>query len=161
MVRLTLIIILASLQAICGAPDFLIEGAPWQRILSYSFFHANWWHLAVNALAIWTIYSRPCKPWRDLIIPYIIALAVFPLAAKPLIGFSNILYAALGLRTPSLSSKWWRQPAVITFLVVTVALVFVPQFSAVTHIAAFVIGMLCAALHRRYLKLTEDARRYL
>jgi hypothetical protein len=46
------------------------------------------------------------------------------------------------------------------FLVVTVALVFVPRFSATTHIAAFVLGMAGASLKRGWLKLTSDARRY-
>ena len=57
-------------------------------------------------------------------------------------------------------SKWWRQPAVIVFLVVTVALVFIPQFSASTHIAAFLVGIAVASAKRGWLKLTRDARRY-
>lgn len=93
--------------------------------------------------------------------PFLIAVSVYPLALRPVIGFSNILYATLGLRTPSFKSSWWRKPAVITFLVVTVLMLFIPQFSAVTHIAAFAIGVGLAALHRSYLEFTKDARRYL
>ena len=95
-----------------------------------------------------------------LVAAFAIAVLVYPLSFRPVIGFSNVLYAVLGLRTPSLKSKWWRQPAVIVFLVVTVALVFVPRFSATTHIAAFVLGMAGASLQRGWLKLTRDARRY-
>ena len=87
-------------------------------------------------------------------------MLVYPLSLRPVIGFSNVLYAVLGLRTPSLKSKWWRQPSVIVFLFVTIALVFVPQFSATTHIAAFALGMAGASLKRGWLKITQDARRY-
>lgn len=159
--RIVLIVLLVILQAVFGAPEFLLGAKDyWLRALSYSFFHANWWHLAVNSLAIWSIFvpSRKCS--RLLPVAFFIAVLVYPLSLRPVIGFSNILYAVLGLRTPSLKSKWWRQPSVIVFLVVTVALVFVPRFSATTHIAAFVLGMAGASLKRGWLKLTGDARRY-
>ena len=160
MVRWTIIILLTALQAFFGIPGFMTEGVWWQRALAYSFFHANWWHLAVNAIAVWTIYKRPCKPCRDLLFPYLIAVVVFPLSLRPVIGFSNVLYAALGLRTPSLRSRWWRQPAVIVFLAVTVVMLFIPRFSAMTHIAAFLLGMAGAAIRRGWLNITQDARRY-
>lgn len=163
MVRIVLILLLVALQALFGIPDYMTDGQYWLRALTYSFFHGNWWHLAVNAIAIWTIYNpkRPCKPCSDLLFPIIIAALVYPLSFRPVIGFSNVLYAALGLRTPSLKSKWWRQPSVVIFLIVTVALVFVPQFSATTHISAFLLGMAGAALKRFYNDLTRDCRRYL
>lgn len=162
--RYIIIALLVVMQIFHGAPEFLLyPDRYWCRAASYSFFHASWWHLAINALAIWSIYSpkRCCKPCRDLLFPYLIAVLVYPLSFKPVIGFSNILYAVLGLRTPPLSSAWWKHPSVIIFLVVTVALVFIPQFSATTHISAFVIGVLFAAVHRSALKLHNDARRYL
>ena len=163
MARLVLIIVLCALQALFGAPAWLQpDGAPYiVRALSYSFFHGNWWHLAVNALAIWTIYKRPCKPCTDLLFSFLIAVAVYPLSFRPVIGFSNILYAQLGLRTPSLSSPWWRQPPVLVFLAVTLALVFIPRFSATTHVAAFALGMGVSALRRFRQSLLRDAGRYL
>lgn len=161
-VRAAIIAVFVLLQAFVGAPDYLLgDGHYWLRALTYSFFHGSWWHLAVNALAFWSIYRYPCKPCRDLLLPFVIAVLVYPLSLRPVIGFSNVLYAVLGLRTPSLRSRWWRQPSVITFLVVTVALLFVPRFSATTHIAAFVLGMGLAALGRLYNNLMQDARRYL
>ena len=159
--RLILILALAALQVVFGVPGF-ISGADnyWLRALGYSFFHANWWHLAVNSIAIWTIY-KSCKPCRDLFFPFLIAVLVYPLSFRPVIGFSNILYATLGARTPSLFSPWWKQPSVIVFLVVTVALVFVPRFSATTHIAAFLLGMLVSAIGRFRNSLIRDVGRYL
>ena len=158
--RLIIISALVLLQALFGVPEFLSSGPYWLRAIGYSFFHASWWHLAVNAVAILTIYKRPCKPCRDLLFPFLFAVLVYPLSFRPVIGFSNVLYACLGLRTPPLSSPWWKQPSVIVFLLVTVAMVFIPRFSATTHIAAFLLGMLGASISRAYKSVTQDARRY-
>lgn len=159
--RIVVIVALVALQVFVGIPEYMTDGPYMLRALSYSFFHASWWHLAINAIAIWTIYPPKRKVnFLQIVSSFLIAVAVYPLSFRPVIGFSNILYATLGLRTPSLSSAWWKQPTVIVFIVATLAMVFVPQLSATTHIAAFVCGMVCAALRRFYLKLTKDARRY-
>ena len=162
MVRLTIIVLLVALQLAFGIPDFMTGGPYLQRALLYSFFHANWWHIAVNGIAIWTIFN-PNRQWKlgQIVVAYIIAVIVFPLSFRPVIGFSNVLYAVLGMRTPPLSSPWWKQPAVIAFLVITVAMVFIPRFSATTHISAFVLGMAVASAKRYWFRLTKDARRYL
>lgn len=161
--RLIIILLLAVLQVLFGAPDWLRpDGAPYLiRALSYSFFHANWWHLAVNAVAVWSIFvpSRKCSVGM-LVAAFAIAVLVYPLSFRPVIGLSNVLYAVLGLRTPPLSSPWWKQPTVTVFVIVTLLLVFIPRFSATTHVAAFLLGMLGASLNRAWLKLTRDARRY-
>lgn len=164
MVRFTIIALLVALHIAYGIPAFMTDGAYLQRALFYSFFHASWWHLAVNGIAAWNIFapSRKCSEMLlVLLVAFIIAVLVYPLSFRPVIGFSNVLYAVLGLRTPTLSSPWWKRPAVITFLVITVAMIFVPRFSATTHIAAFALGMAGASVKRHWLRLTQDARRYL
>ena len=161
MVRIVLILLLVAMQIAFGAPEYLLGTEHyWLRALSYSFFHANFLHLVINCLAAWSIFvpSRKCS--RLLPAAFFIAVLVYPLSFRPVIGFSNVLYAVLGLNTPSLKSKWWKQPTVIVFLVVTLAMVFIPKFSATTHIAAFALGMAGASLKRGWLKLTSDARRY-
>lgn len=162
MARLTAIALLAALQLAIGIPQFMTEGPYWTRALLYHFFHANWWHLAVNAIAVWTIFDpkRKTTP-AQVITAYAIAVLVYPLSFRPVIGLSNVLYAVLGLRTPPLRNPWWKHPSVLAFLIITVAMVFIPRFSATTHIAAFALGMGGAALGRWWQKLTQDARRYL
>ena len=162
MVRVIVIASLVLLQLIIGVPEFMSgSGDYWLRALSYSFFHANWWHLAVNALAAVGIFAPSRKRnTMYLALGYAIAVLVYPLALRPVLGFSNVLYAVLGLRTPSLRSPWWRRTEVIVFLVVTVAMVAVPQLSATTHIAAFALGAVFAAIGRGWNKLSADARRY-
>lgn len=158
--RYILVGALAAMWYVFRAPDWLAgTDVPYMlRALSYSFFHASAWHLAVNGLATWTIFT-PARPrkGRDLVVAYVIAVAVYGLSLRPVIGFSNILYAVLGLRTPALSSSWWRQPGVIVFLVITVLMLFIPQFSALTHIFSFLAGMAVAGLRRFIEKALKDA----
>lgn len=162
MARLTAIVLLTALQLAFGIPAFMTGGPYWTRALLYHFFHANWWHLAVNAIAVWTIFDpkRKTTP-AQVATAYAIAVLVYPLSFRPVIGLSNVLYAVLGLRTPPLRNPWWKHPSVLAFLAITVAMVFIPRFSATTHIAAFALGMGGAALGRWWQKLTQDARRYL
>lgn len=159
--RYALIVLLVALHATGGIPEGFLEWSPLARCAAYSFYHANWWHLAVNCLAVWTIYARGCRPGRDLLLPYLIAMAVFPLAPRPVIGISNLLYAVIGLRTPSLSSPWWRQGTTITFLLATLAMVFIPRIAGLTHIYAFAAGVFLAGAGRIFRELTRDSRRYL
>lgn len=163
--RVIIIAALVGFHLCVGTPQWLMPGgAPYiVRALSYSFFHASWWHLAVNAIAVCSLY-RPgvsCKPCRDLLFPFLIAVLVYPLSFRPVIGFSNILYAVIGLRTPPLSSRWWRQTPVLVFIAVTLAMVFVPRFSATTHIAAFLLGIAGAYAMRFHKSVMKDAGRYL
>lgn len=162
MVRLTIIIILVALQAALGAPAVLSEGPYIVRASLYSFFHAGWLHLAVNCIAVWSVY-RPgsCRSVRDIIIPLTIAVAVYPLSLRPAIGFSNVIYATLGLRTPALGSPWWRRTEVAVFIAVTLAMALVPRISATTHIAAFLLGMLGATIARSIDNVMRDAGRHL
>ena len=155
---------LAASLALLGVPDWLSPGHPYiPRALSYSFFHASWWHLAVNSLAIWGIFkkTKTCKACKELALSLIIAVLVYPLSFRPVIGFSNVLYATLGLRTPPLSSPWWRRTEVAVFFAVTAGMALVPRFSATTHIAAFALGAALAAARRGVKKTIDDARRYM
>jgi len=162
-VRIAIIVLLIALQATVGIPPYMTGGPYLLRALSYSFFHANWFHLAVNCIAVWTVFSpkrKSCKPCRDLFLSYLVAVLVYPLSFRPVIGFSNVLYCMLGLRVPPFSSAWWKTPVAITFAIVTLVMAFVPQLSATTHIAAFLCGMLLSHLFRSIKELTSDARRY-
>lgn len=162
--RYVLIIALVAVYAVYGAPAWLAgTDAPYmQRAALYSFFHANIWHLAVNCLAIWASFSpKRRRMGVELLLSYLVAFAVYPLSLRPVIGFSNILFATLGQRTPPLSSRWWRTPPVILFIVLMFGMLFLPQFSALTHIVSFALGMLIASCRRGIDSLLKDARRFI
>lgn len=163
MVRIIILLALVLSQMICGCPDRMLpDGAPYiVRAFEYSFHHASWLHLAINGIALWGVYSPKRKGIvLQLLMSYLIAVVVYPVSFRPCLGFSNILYATLGMRTPELNSPWWRTPSVIVFLAVTVVMVFLPQFSGMTHLLSFLLGMICATICRVYRKNVKDAGRF-
>lgn len=159
-----LIAILVAIQAVYGAPSYLLsrEDIP-LCALTYSLFHASWWHLAVNSLAIWSVMTRTGRCIPRLVVAFMIAVVVYPvsLLARPVIGFSNILFAMTGLAAPSVGSAWWRTPNAAVFAILMLLTLFIPQISAITHIASFGIGMASAACARWWKDIARDAERYL
>lgn len=160
--RIIIIVTLVALQLVAGGvPAFMMEGPYMLRASVYSFFHANLFHLAVNCIAVWSVFAPGRRnACGNLFLSYLVAVLVYPLSFRPVIGFSNILYCMLGLRVPPFSSSWWKTPNAIAFIIATVVMVVIPQLSATTHIAAFLCGMALSSIHRHYLRLTKDARRY-
>lgn len=159
MIRILLILAIIMVRIFVGLPDFIMDKSV-ATALSYPLFHANWFHLAVNALAIWLMFPPRRKGlWRDLAIGYVISCLVFPLSFRPVIGISNLLYAVIGLRTPAFSSPWWKKTEVIIFFVVTFAMLPFPQISGLTHILSLAAGIAIASLCRSIKKVTEDARK--
>lgn len=164
MVRAARYVIIAALAAVwlaIGCPETFSALPYWERALSYSFLHTSVWHLAANALALWVLLDHRCKGLlRNIAVAYVIAVLVYGLALRPIVGISNMIYAYCGLGTPPLSSPWWRKREVVIFLVVTVALLLIPQVSAFTHIVSFLAGMLVASSRRGLQSLVRDAERF-
>lgn len=160
--RIIIIALLVISQLIFGCPAWLADTHPFLRALVYPFFHANVFHLAANSLAVWTVFRRKnTDNKRTLVISYLISAAVSPLALRPCIGISNLIFAAIALRTPPLRSRWWKQPSVILFLAIMFLFLLLPQFSAVTHIAAFAAGVVVTCIGRWFKNLNRYAGRYL
>lgn len=147
--RYALPILLEILFLAMGIPEGFSQLPYWERALTYHFLHGNIFHLLANAICIYSVFDPRRKNVRNLPVAFAIATLVYGLTWKPIIGFSNILYAIIGLNTPSLRSEWWKSENVTTFLVVTVLMVAIPRFSAVTHIECFVLGVIIAAIRRK------------
>lgn len=148
-----------TLQLLFGCPVFLHHDHGCISLVHH-FFHANIFHLAVNCLSLWTIFRRDARyKIAPLVLAYIIGTVSWFCTSADVVGFSNILFALIGLRTPSLSHSWWKQPAVILFLAITTLMVFLPQVSAVTHIVSFALGCIVAGAYRVVNNLSRDFRR--
>lgn len=134
------------------------------RALMYPLFHANIFHLAVNCISIWAVWNdyNPRRDVRNFLAAFVISFLVYPLGFRPCIGFSNVLFAAVGLRArPFSCTYWWKLPTTIAFLVVMVAMCFFPQFSGTNHLAAFLFGMLFTSIDNNVLEpIRRDVRRY-
>ena len=157
--KIVLIGILVTSQIIFGCPDFLhYDGA--HIALAHHFFHANLFHLAVNCLSLWTLFREDIKySVAPLVFAYIIGTASWFCTSADVVGFSNIIFALIGLRTPSLNSSWWKQPSVIMFFVITALMAILPQVSAITHIVSFVLGCIVAGAYRVFNSICRDYSR--
>lgn len=161
MIRILLILAILVVRIFVGLPPYLMDKTLLSA-LSYPLFHANWFHLAVNCLALWLVFPPKRKGlWSDLALGYVISCLVFPISIRPVIGISNLLYAVIGLRTPAFSSPWWKKTEVIIFFAVTFAMLPFPQVSGLTHILSLAAGIGIAAICRSIKKVTEDARKSL
>ncbi len=131
--------------------------------LTYSFFHVNIFHLLVNALSIYLVFNTKYKTEKQLllllIIGYVIAIVVYPLSIKNILGFSNVLFAIAGLKTPNFKSLWWRQKNVWIFIILTMILGFIPSISAITHIISFIIGIILKNIYLQLYKVCYDVKR--
>lgn len=158
-IRIIISGILVFMALVFGCPDYLHQKGM-NVALTYHFFHANPFHLAANLLSVWLIFRRGVKyRWQAIALAYILAVISWHFTSDSIVGISNMVFAYLGLRTPSFRDGWWRQSTVITFLVVTLAMAFLPNVSGITHITSFVLGCACAAFKRILNSIASDYRR--
>lgn len=128
-------------------PDFLIDQSTDQltRALTYSFFHANIFHLLVNCIVAYRLFKTKSmrllpRQVLEFFMAYIISVLVYRALGQPIVGFSVILYALIGLRSePTL--RWWKRPQVYFFLVLSFGMLFIPQFAGASHLVAFFTGV--------------------
>lgn len=128
--------------------------------VAHHFFHANVFHFAVNALAAWSVLD-PRARTEIWMLPVAFAIGSFSycFAIKPVVGFSNILFALAGMRTPSFKSAWWKSSNAVVFFASMLVMVFLPMFSATTHLVSYIFGVGVGAAIRFYKGLDYDTRR--
>ena len=153
-IRIILIGILLTVYLLFGCPCFLHYEAGHVSLV-YHFFHANIFHLAVNCLSIWTLFRKGVTySVASLLWAYIIGSASWFCTSADPVGFSNVIFAIVGMRT-----KTWKSPSVITFLVITALMSLLPQVSAMTHIVSFILGCIVAGAYRIINSTSRDFRR--
>jgi len=142
-----------------GIPEELYTGDG-TAMLVYPFFHANAFHLAVNCLSVWAVFDPRTRPeWWYLPVGYIIAAATYLVTDYVMVGFSCVLFAVAGLRTPSFRSRWWRSWNAWVYLGTMLLMFFLPMFAAGAHLTAFATGVVVACVVRFQRKLAYDTRR--
>lgn len=157
--RIIIIGLLASTFVAFGCPSFL-HGEGLHVAMAHHFFHVNLFHLAVNGLSVWLLFKHDrTYKMTDLIAAYCCGTVSWFLATSDPAGFSNFIFALIGLRTPSLKDRWWRQSSVAVFLAVTLAMAIIPHVSAITHIVSFILGCLCASARRIFRTISHDYHR--
>ena len=134
-----------------NCPSWMADGTLgfWQRAMVYQFIHANPFHLAVNALALWGLLAPENRNNAiHLGTGLLIGFLVYGCSPRPLLGISNAIFAIAGLRTPPFSSQYWRSKNVWLFLGINALLVFLPRVSAITHLLSFAIGLMLVNAQR-------------
>ena len=158
-IRIVVVGVLVVMMLLFHCPAFLHRDE-WYIAFAHHFFHANIFHLSVNCLSIWAVFRKDMTyNLSSLLIPFACATISWFFSSADPVGVSNFLFAIVGLRTPSFKSAWWKMSSARVFLITMVAMIFVPNVSAVTHIVSFVLGCICACLGRRVNKLKNDFRR--
>ena len=158
-IRIVIIGILLTMQLLFGCPTFLHYDSGYISLVHH-FFHANIFHLAVNCLSVWSLF-RKGYTYRiaPLVWAFLIGSASWFCTSADVVGFSNILFALIGIRTPSLKATYWRDPSVIAFIAITILMALLPQVSATTHIVSFVLGCVVAGAYRIVNSISSDFRR--
>ena len=154
-------IIIASLSAffLCGIPECLRTGE-YPAMLVHPFFHANVAHLALNCLAVWTVFDPKTTPeWWYVPVGYIVAVTAYCILDSPIVGFSTVLFAVAGFRTPSFRSAWWRSWNCRVYIGTMLLMFLLPMFAASAHLLCFAAGVLVASCVRFKRKLDYDTRR--
>lgn len=160
MMRLSVIyLILVCVYAIPDGLEWIIAQKMGTQMFLHHFFHGNVCHLLVNFLSLYFVVPR-AKRWH-LVTGYFIASLSLLAATTPVVGVSNLIYAVIGVRSPSFDSWWWRHPGTKTFLIVTVLMVFIPNISATTHIVSFMVGVLVSVSVRWFKRIGNDSARYI
>ena len=152
-------VILLTVCLLPNSAEWIVSQGLLVRMGLHHFFHGNVFHLAANLLPLY-VMRKYVKGWQ-VVVGYIIASLSILATSLPVIGFSNIVYALIGLRSPSFDSWWWKHSGTIIFLVVTFAMLFIPNISAVTHIVSFTAGVVISAIVRQFKKIQNDCARYL
>lgn len=147
--NIALILICIAVYVVVGQPDWLITAPTLPYMASYHVFHAGIFHLTVNSIALYTVFSRRHNDnVRCLILGWLIASPACLFSSVPVIGMSDIIYAVIGLRTPSFRNPWWRTAPVITFFIVTLAMLFIPGIAGMPHIVSLAAGIAVAHIQR-------------
>lgn len=158
-IKISAIGILLSVYLMFGCPHFLHSDRAYISLVHH-FFHANIFHLAVNCVSLWTLFRQGYIYKVSLLVwAFLIASLSWFFSSVDPVGFSNIIFAIIGLRTPSIRDGWWKRSAVITFLLVTVLMAILPQVSAITHVLSFIFGCIAAGLERVFKRISSDLSR--
>lgn len=153
-IRIIIIGVLYIIFMLWGCPAWLHHNE-WYVAFLHHFFHANLFHLAVNCYSLWHLY-RARHGVSKMPIAYLCATASWFFASADPVGASNFIFAFIGLCSPPLNHMWWRKRPTIIFLILNIAMLLLPQVSAITHIVSFALGCICACIGRRIKSLSRD-----
>lgn len=111
------------------------EGCPWWCRLDYSFCHANWFHLGVNLLVLWSIRNRIAVV--ESLAVAIVASFLPMYVSETTMGLSGFLFAAFGWMWGK--TGMWKE-AFRRVLPVIGCTMVMPRVNGLLHLYCFALG---------------------
>ena len=155
-VRTYIILLLFAVFITGNAPRaWLLTEPQAVRCVLHHFFHANIFHLAVNCLAVWTMFPKGWSEHREELLVSFAVGSLSALAAPwPVIGFSNTLFSVLGYRAARYG--WYRTAQFVVLVAAVLLTAFIPGISGLTHILSLAGGFAASMAASTYRKLSSD-----
>lgn len=143
-----LIALYIVISAMLYSPDWnavgVSRGCDFSQRLSYSFFHASFFHAALNAWCFISILFLYDVPWTRLLAAFFIAVAApdFALSSVPTVGLSAVCFALLGTLAFQVKRKLYYN----SWMAVYISLGFLfPLVNGWIHLYCYLAG-LCVGL---------------
>ena len=157
-VAVAVVAALALVYALVPVPEWMEEGVSLRCALTHHFWHGNAFHLAANSIALLSFAWVLPRWYRLLPAAFVAASLSIIFATRPVIGFSNIIFAMSGLCAPKVKG-YWKSHATWVFIGVMIGMLLIPRFSAMTHIASFVAGFVFGGIGETLRRTANDCRR--
>ena len=124
--------------------------------VAHNFVHANWAHLAVNAISLWFINPKLPAFLLGVAGGTLAWMICTPFIQSTPVGLSDTLFCVIGYITASRPWKWWKTEWFKSVLSVLVLTTLIPGLSGATHTVSLGIGLLWGSAARAMDKVKSD-----
>ena len=146
--------IVCAVMLMLGIDAMLVgiyDGCRWHQHLTYQFFHANIFHLAVNLYVMWLCVTRFKLSQRQMLMCFIISAMVPATLPMPTIGASGIVYAMLGIINTMVAKK--LRFAMWIAVYIAISTLFNCNWSI--HLCCYALGFMSNSITLLWTRLTR------
>ena len=136
-----------SLAVFIASPDNagFFHGSSFVSHLTYSFCHANIFHLAANLVVLWSLRNRICL--CASLFAAVLASFLPTYVPQPTVGLSGVIFAAIGIMWGKTGRFWDSCCVVMPFIVLTM---LIPGVNGILHLWAYIIGLIIGRIVTKY-----------
>lgn len=129
----------------------IYDGCRWHQHLTYQFFHANIFHLAVNLYVMWLCVTRFKLSQRQMLMCFIISAMAPATLPMPTIGASGIVYAMLGIINTMVAKKL----RFAMWIAVYIAILALFNCNWSIHLCCYALGFMSNSITLLWTRLTR------
>lgn len=136
-----------SLAVFIARPDNagFFPGSSFVSHLTYSFCHANIFHLAANLVVLWSLRNRICL--CASLFAAVLASFLPTYVSQPTVGLSGVIFAAIGIMWGKTGRFWDSCCVVMPFIVLTMLM---PGVNGILHLWTYMIGFIIGRIVTKY-----------